>query len=275
MTNSAPYMGNAPQASSSPPKSRQLDAPNDDSEARLIHAIIEGNVETVDQVHERSLSSPPRRARHTEGGLFLPPALAFVKPNSSEQVFPSILTKPSVTLDEVLNVIERPEMLWDCWGPQSLDYYDLSDLWAAYTCGGNAFDYDGNHLGAKPPLEALEKKFKSKWRKLAKPKTAWGRIRMIPEYIISESNARDVSPRVIMDELEALRDLDGGEPCGLSALSKLLKAHISGRLQAQTNATDANTEDTNGNVDPPSGSKKRKAQGCILRQSDKKKKFVF
>lgn len=59
---------------------------------------------------------------------------------------------------------------------------------------------------------------------LFQQRKAWQRFREIPDYIESESAVRNVSPRVILDELEKMRIPEVGTVLkGISALSAIVK----------------------------------------------------
>ena len=52
---------------------------------------------------------------------------------------------------------------------------------------------------------------------------SWERFREIPEWIENQSRLCNVSPQVILDELQAWRTEGGGKPKGLSALGREIK----------------------------------------------------
>lgn len=53
---------------------------------------------------------------------------------------------------------------------------------------------------------------------------SWERFREIPEWVENQSWLRNVSPQVILDELQAWRTEGGGKPKGLSALGREIKS---------------------------------------------------
>ena len=87
--------------------------------------------------------------------------------SGAPQLFwPPIFGQQSVTWDQVFALVERPEMLWECWKPsKSLDKYSLDELWACYNAGEKVFNSEGIQTGVKPPLRQVEQFFQSKWRK--------------------------------------------------------------------------------------------------------------
>lgn len=83
-------------------------------------------------------------------------------------MWPPILGQRSVTWDKIYPLIERPELLWDCWGPASLESYTLEEQWRCYNSGEPVFNAADEQTGVKPPLRQVEQFFKSSWRKLDK-----------------------------------------------------------------------------------------------------------
>ncbi|KAF8816577.1 hypothetical protein BYT27DRAFT_7229903 [Phlegmacium glaucopus] len=156
--------------------------------------------------------------------LVLPHAMAFSKPGAPQLFWPPILGQRSVTWDQVFALIERPEMLWECWRPsKSLDKYSLDELWECYNAGEKVFNSEGVQTGVKPPLRQVEQYFQSKWRKEGAARKAWERMREIPEFVESESATRGVSPWAVLNELESSCIGKDGKAKGLAALTKYVK----------------------------------------------------
>jgi len=53
---------------------------------------------------------------------------------------------------------------------------------------------------------------------------SWERFREIPEWVENQSRLRNVSPQVVLNELQAWRSEGEGKPKGLSALGREIKS---------------------------------------------------
>ncbi|KAF9062011.1 hypothetical protein BDP27DRAFT_1369177 [Rhodocollybia butyracea] len=196
-----------------------------------------GVYEAEDSTLRAYVSSSPKtpvtpRSR-TQVDLVLPPVEAFSKPNAPRLIWPPVLGQRGVRWLDVFKYIEQPKLLWACYQPsKSLDQWEgLDELWSCWTTGEPVMNGDGVQTGVKPPLRELEQHFQSHWRKGSGKK--WERFREIPEFIERESANRNVSPAVIMTELEARQTVDKivsidgeertvQEKIGLNALKNML-----------------------------------------------------
>ena len=106
------------------------------------------------------------------------------------------------------------------WKPESkLDSYTVQSIWTSYNVG----EKDQAGQGLKPAVRLVEEHFGHKWRTnhlvqilpsqltvlkekgtKSAQKKQWQRYREIPQWIERQSTSRNVSPRVIIGELEAL-----------------------------------------------------------------------
>ncbi|KAJ7504735.1 hypothetical protein B0H11DRAFT_1709516, partial [Mycena galericulata] len=144
-------------------------------------------------------------------------------------VFPPLLGQKFVRWTDMFKLIKQPKLLWTNWGPKkSLEQYSsIEELWTAYVDGAPEVDDSGNTTGRlKPPLKLVEQYFQASWRapddkKVLIPKV-WERFREIPEWIDQQSTVRDVSPDIVITELQASRVAasSSSEPKGLNWLQK-------------------------------------------------------
>lgn len=81
-------------------------------------------------------------------------------------LWPPVLGQKSISWNTVLDLVQRPELLWEVWKPlKSLDQYDLNSLWECYIVGEPVFNAAGVQIEIKPPLRLVEQYFQSRWRK--------------------------------------------------------------------------------------------------------------
>ncbi|KAJ7497794.1 hypothetical protein B0H11DRAFT_2226396 [Mycena galericulata] len=131
----------------------------------------------------------------------------------------------------MFKLIKQPKLLWTNWGPKkSLEQYSsIEELWTAYVDGAPEVDDSGNTTGRlKPPLKLVEQYFQASWRapddkkERAYQAKVWERFREIPEWIDQQSTVRDVSPDIVITELQASRVAasSSSEPKGLNWLQK-------------------------------------------------------
>ncbi|KAJ3819062.1 hypothetical protein F5880DRAFT_1510457, partial [Lentinula raphanica] len=98
-----------------------------------------------------------------------------------------------------------PILLWDCYKPsKSLDQREsLNELWNCWTVGEAVYDQDGVQTGVKPPIRLLEQYFQHNWHKGNAKQ--WEHFHKIPEYVDQQVVLHNVSPHIILAELEELR----------------------------------------------------------------------
>ncbi|KAJ7098524.1 hypothetical protein B0H15DRAFT_945042 [Mycena belliarum] len=149
-------------------------------------------------------------------------------------VFPPLLGQKSVSWPQVFGLVQQPKMLWSKWGPKmSMEqFFDVKELWTTYIDGAPELDSTGQDTGRiKPPLKLVEQYFQAGWRAHIDKKERnniaklWQRFREIPEWIDTHSSTRDVSPDMIITELEAMRaeaPFSQEEPRSLNWLQKTL-----------------------------------------------------
>ncbi|KAJ7504099.1 hypothetical protein B0H11DRAFT_1853124, partial [Mycena galericulata] len=146
-------------------------------------------------------------------------------------VFPPLLGQKFVRWTDMFKLIKQPKLLWTNWGPKkSLEQYSsIEELWTAYVDGAPEVDDSGNTTGRlKPPLKLVEQYFQASWRapddkkERANLAKVWERFREIPEWIDQQSTVRDVSPDIVITELQASRVAasSSSEPKGLNWLQK-------------------------------------------------------
>ncbi|KAJ7693365.1 hypothetical protein B0H17DRAFT_933068, partial [Mycena rosella] len=165
-------------------------------------------------------------------------------------IFPPLLGQKTVSWTQVFSLVKQPKMLWNSWGPQKTlkQFANVKEVWTTYIDGAPERDSSGNDTGRlKPPLKLVEQYFQAGWRcpdnkkERAQIAKVWQRFREIPEWIDVHSSARDVSPNVIIAELEAMR-VDAStrdEPRGLNWLQAELA--VLRKATAQTRRDTAQT----------------------------------
>ncbi|KAJ7675076.1 hypothetical protein B0H17DRAFT_1207941 [Mycena rosella] len=173
-------------------------------------------------------SASPRTPQHSTM-LVEPPVVSYYPKGAPLSIFPPLLGQKSVSWMQVFALVQQPKMLWSTWGPgKSLEHFaDIEEVWIAYIDGAPELNASGADTGRrKPPLKLVDQYFQAYWRapddikersNIAK---VWQRFREIPEWIDTHSRERDVSPNVIIDELQAMRvnTAQGNEPKGLNWL---------------------------------------------------------
>ncbi|KAJ7463292.1 hypothetical protein FB451DRAFT_464369 [Mycena latifolia] len=180
-----------------------------------------------------AMTFPSPRTPQSTTTMVEPPVASYYAQGAPLGVFPPLLGQKSVSWTQVFRLVKQPKMLWCSWGPQKSveQYADVKELWTAFIDGAPELDSSGNDTGRlKPPLKLVEQYFQAQWRSHNDRKErnniakVWQRFREIPEWIDTHSSARDVSPDVIITELEAMRvDASiGGELRGLNWLQQEL-----------------------------------------------------
>ncbi|KAF8228870.1 hypothetical protein L208DRAFT_1379170 [Tricholoma matsutake] len=94
-----------------------------------------------------------------------------------------------------------------------------------YSLGEPIFNDVQVQTGIKPPLQLVEQYFQSKWHGHSSGDwKRWEHFHEIPEWILSQSTARVVSPTVIIEELKEMHCGSGNKTKkGLNALVKEVK----------------------------------------------------
>ncbi|KAJ7686094.1 hypothetical protein B0H17DRAFT_1304922 [Mycena rosella] len=198
--------------------------------------------------------SPPRM------DLVEPPVASYYEAGGVPGIFPPLLGQKSVHWSDVFKVVKQPHLLWSAWGPhKTLEQFgSIEKLWTAFIDGAPELDASGNSTGRlNPPLKLVEQYFQASWRcpedkkERANIAKIWQRFREIPEWIDSHSTARDVSPDMIITELQAMRVGTSvrNEPRGLNWLQNELAVLRKAAKKAQT----ANHSSA-GNLEPSSSS---------------------
>ncbi|KDQ24125.1 hypothetical protein PLEOSDRAFT_1079281 [Pleurotus ostreatus PC15] len=181
-----------------------------------------------------SPKSPGVTRSRTQVDLVLPSIAAFSKEGATQFIWPPLLGQKSINWHDVFPLIKQPNLCWAVWKPsKTLDRYEsVKDVYDCYALG-EAVYMDGVQTGVKPPLRLVEQYFQYHWRKVGKTSKSWQRFREIPEYIDSQSRLRRVSPDVIINELEQMRE-DGKSKKGLNALMLKLVEIRKTSLSTQT-----------------------------------------
>ncbi|KAJ7488582.1 hypothetical protein B0H11DRAFT_2406669 [Mycena galericulata] len=184
--------------------------------------------------------------------LVEPPLATYYQAGAPPGVFPPLLGQKFVRWTDMFKLIKQPKLLWTNWGPKkSLEQYSsIEELWTAYVDGAPEVDDSGNTTGRlKPPLKLVEQYFQASWRapddkkvlfhssfltlyfpsrllashqERANLAKVWERFREIPEWIDQQSTVRDVSPDIVITELQVSRVAasSSSEPKGLNWLQK-------------------------------------------------------
>ncbi|KAJ7906164.1 hypothetical protein B0H13DRAFT_2021438 [Mycena leptocephala] len=138
--------------------------------------------------------------------LVEPPVAAYYAAGAPQGIFPPLLGQKSVNWTDIFKLVRQPKMLWSTWGPsKTLEQFDLEELWAAWI---TYFQASWRSPDNKKERGSIAK--------------AWERLREIPEWIDHQSNARNISPDIVIAELRAIA-LAGSAtdtPKGLNWLSK-------------------------------------------------------
>ncbi|KAJ7462509.1 hypothetical protein FB451DRAFT_1404301 [Mycena latifolia] len=145
-----------------------------------------------------AMTFPSPRTPQSTTTMVEPPVASYYAQGAPLGVFPPLLEQKSAS-----------------WTQKSVEQFaDVKELWTAFVDGAAELDSSGNDTGRlKPPLKLVEQYFQAQWcshndrkerNNIAK---VWQRFREIPEWIDTYSSARDVSPDVIITELEAMREL--------------------------------------------------------------------
>ncbi|KAJ7857354.1 hypothetical protein B0H13DRAFT_1960478 [Mycena leptocephala] len=186
--------------------------------------------------------------------LVEPPVAAYYAAGAPQGIFPPLLGQKSVNWTDIFKLVRQPKMLWSTWGPsKTLEQFDLEELWAAWISGAPENDAAGNATGRmKPPLKLVEQYFQASWRSPDNKKErgsiakAWERLREIPEWIDHQSNARNISPDIVIAELRAIA-LAGSAtdtPKGLNWLSKDLASRRLDAVRKSKNIMPGASTDT-------------------------------
>ncbi|KAJ3730396.1 hypothetical protein C8R42DRAFT_650031, partial [Lentinula raphanica] len=160
----------------------------------------------------RAFVSPSPKSRgiprpRTQVDLKLPPVNVYTKPGGPIFLLPPYVGQKSITWDDVFKQVQQPEQLWDLYKPtKTLDQWEsLSELWHCWSVGEPETDSTGVQTGVRPPLRLVEQYFQYKWRPGKPAGKIWERFREIPEYIDAQVASRNVSPAIVLEELEARR----------------------------------------------------------------------
>ncbi|KAJ3821428.1 hypothetical protein F5880DRAFT_1582041 [Lentinula raphanica] len=170
-----------------------------------------GMYQLEDETYRAFVSPSPKlhsipRPR-TQVDLKLPPVDVYTKQGGPIFLLPPYIGQKSISWDDVFKQIQQPERLWDLYKPtKTLDQWEsLSELWHCWSVGEPEIDSNGVQTGVRPPLRLVEQYFRHKWRPGKPAGKTWERFREIPEYIDAQVASRNVSPAIILEELEARR----------------------------------------------------------------------
>ncbi|KAJ3819567.1 hypothetical protein F5880DRAFT_1676602 [Lentinula raphanica] len=139
--------------------------------------------------------------------ILCPPVDVYTKPGGPIFLLPPYVGQKSISWDDVFKQVQQPERLWDLYKPtKTLDQWDsLNELWHCWSVGEPEIDSNGVQTGVRPPLRLVEQYFQYKWRPGKPAGKTWERFREIPEYIDAQVASRNVSPAIVLAELEARR----------------------------------------------------------------------
>ncbi|KAJ6513969.1 hypothetical protein DFH09DRAFT_1197104 [Mycena vulgaris] len=162
-----------------------------------------GTYETEGDSTLRAFANPSPRSPETpratsQVDLVLPLAAAFYDRKGPVGLFPPLLGQKSARWPQVFELIQRPELCWDVWGPKKTieQFEDVDDIWLTYAVGEPVHNSAGVQTGVKPPLQLVEKYFHAEWRtsnNLLEKKRLhkhWSRFREIPKWIVASSDRR-------------------------------------------------------------------------------------
>ncbi|KAJ3777434.1 hypothetical protein FB446DRAFT_699989 [Lentinula raphanica] len=136
--------------------------------------IYEAEDSTLRAYVSSSSKAPSTPQSHTQVDLVLPLMAAFLDPTI---LIPPYLGQKSIHWDDIFKLVRQPILLWDCYKPsKSLDQWEsLNELW-------NCWTHNWHKGNAKQ----------------------WECFHEIPEYVDQQVVLRNVSPHIILAELEEL-----------------------------------------------------------------------
>ncbi|KAJ3713819.1 hypothetical protein C8R42DRAFT_726818 [Lentinula raphanica] len=139
--------------------------------------IYEAEDSTLRAYVSSSSKAPSTPQSHIQVDLVLPPMAAFLDPNGPVLIWPPCLGQKSIHCDDIFKLVRQPILLWDCYKPlKSLDQWEsLNELWSCWT-------HNWHKGNAKQ----------------------WECFHEVPEYVDQQVVLRNVSPHIILAELEEL-----------------------------------------------------------------------
>ncbi|KAF5336960.1 hypothetical protein D9611_002923 [Ephemerocybe angulata] len=254
---------------STPPPSQPLAVLSDAGEPTGVYATPDAGLRAF--VNDSPKKNPDAR-QCTQVDLVLPPTSAFQQPGGAHLLFPPILGCQGATWTDIFKLVKQPQYLWDVYQPsKSLDAYEtVENICSLFTSGEAVLDSKGVRSGMKPPLQLLEDRFGSEWRKSGgqSARKKWQRFREIPDWVVAQSRERGVTPQVVIEELEATRV---EKKVGLNGLHKI----VEGRRKEAAKARPAEVHASESASSTPEleevGNGKRRAKAIDPRKRSKRK----
>ncbi|KAF7311871.1 hypothetical protein MIND_00197900 [Mycena indigotica] len=181
--------------------------------------------EDVTPMPHSSLSTDSTESNHSEVQLVMPSAEAFRVPGEVNPVFPLTLGVRGATYHaHIFPFVQQPKDLYNLWGPSKTlnQYISVNEVWTIYHHGEPVVNDLGVQTHIKPSLREVEEHFAARWRSSAKAKKEWSRFIEIWEYIRKQAANRQVPHLIVIEELEAIRNMSSPR-MGLNSLYLHLK----------------------------------------------------